>query len=53
MTSMSEEEKARWIAALARAIRRRLAATVRSSRALAEADDRPAREPPPAAKEDR
>ncbi len=53
MTRMTEEERGRWIAALARRIRRRVAATVRSSRARAEAATPLSREPPPAAKEDR
>ena len=53
MTRITEEEKRRWIAALARRIRGRVAATVRSGRVRAEAADPPPRDLPPAAKEER
>ena len=50
MTRMTEEEKGRWIAALARRIRGRVAATARSDRAWAGAANQSPRDQPPAAK---
>jgi hypothetical protein len=53
MMRMTEDEKRRWIASLTQRIRRRVAATVRSSRARAEVAEPLPRDVSSAPKEDR